>query len=132
MGFYGSGRSDGLNRFDGYHFEIFRDVSGERNSLRGNNVWAIHEDTDRNLWIGTDNGLNFYNRQTGEFSCFSSNPDDPQTISSDQVRSIIEDSQGDLWIGTWGGGLNHFDRQQGVFERFMFDVEKPAALAIIL
>ena len=128
-GFLWIGTSDGLNRFDGYHFEIFRDVSGERNSLRGNNVWAIHEDTDRNLWIGTDNGLNFYNRQTGEFSCFSSNPDDPQTISSDQVRSIIEDSQGDLWIGTWGGGLNHFDRQQGVFERFMFDVEKPGSLS---
>ena len=46
---------------------------------------------------------------------------DPASLSDARVRSIFEDSRGRLWVGTYGGGLNRFDRERGVFERFRHD-----------
>jgi ligand-binding sensor domain-containing protein len=60
------------------------------------------------LWIGTDDGLNLFNRQTNSFTRFKHQPGQNTSLSSNIITSIAEDVTGNLWVGTYGG-LNLFD-----------------------
>jgi ligand-binding sensor domain-containing protein len=69
-GFMWFGTEDGLNRYDGYDFLIYKPDPHDPGSLSSNNIWSIYEDSAKTLWIGTYNGLNKLNRETGAFTRF--------------------------------------------------------------
>jgi diguanylate cyclase (GGDEF)-like protein/PAS domain S-box-containing protein len=71
-----------------------------KEGLPGNQVRALAEDRDGNLWVGTNNGLGRLTR--GRWSRLG----DTEGLSSNLVRSIFEDADADLWIGFYGGGLS--------------------------
>ena len=59
------GTQDGLNRFDGYNFKIFKNNSEDSTTLSDNWIYSITEDTSGNLWIGTSGGgLNMFDRNS--------------------------------------------------------------------
>src|SRR4030095_5686716 len=64
------GTSDGLNRFDGYNVEVFRNVHGEENSLPANEVLSLFTDSRGIVWIGTGNGLAQYDDRTNSLRSF--------------------------------------------------------------
>ncbi|HPS63529.1 MAG TPA: two-component regulator propeller domain-containing protein, partial [Bacteroidales bacterium] len=66
-GFLWIGTQNGLNRFNGYTFEVYSHNPSDTNSLWNNWIYSIAEDREGNLWIGTKNGLNQYLRETGIF-----------------------------------------------------------------
>lgn len=66
-GFIWFGTSDGLNKYDGYTFTVYKNIPNNPNSLHNNTITALHENTDGNLWIGTLGGLCFYNREHDQF-----------------------------------------------------------------
>jgi ligand-binding sensor domain-containing protein/serine phosphatase RsbU (regulator of sigma subunit) len=99
-GFLWVGTSGGLNRFDGYNFEIFKHVPYDSTSLTQNFIRCIVEDKNSNLWIGTNYGLNFYDRQTGKFRQYNHNPADSTTISHYRILSLYADNKGFIWINT--------------------------------
>jgi len=106
-GFMWFGTEDGLNKYDGYSFSVYRHDPDDSLSISGNWIWAIHESDyggKHVLWIGTRNsGLSRLDLETEQFTHFKNMPDDPQSLSSDKIVSICEDSFGDLWIGTMKG-----------------------------
>ena len=63
-GFVWFGTVDGLNRYDGYHIEIFNTSKNDTNSLSNNTVRSLAEDETGRIWIGTDDGLNVYDPNT--------------------------------------------------------------------
>ncbi|UYQ95834.1 response regulator [Chitinophaga horti] len=67
-GFMWIGTYDGLNRYDGYNFRIYRNVIGDSTSLSTNNVYCLEGDSMRRTWVGTQNGLNVFDPRTGHFS----------------------------------------------------------------
>jgi signal transduction histidine kinase/ligand-binding sensor domain-containing protein/DNA-binding response OmpR family regulator len=78
--------------------------------LSGKAIWSICEDLKGNLWIGTaDGGLNQLNWETQQFRHFRSDPNNPNSINTNDIRVVFEDHLGILWIGTYGGGLNRFN-----------------------
>ncbi len=110
-GYIWAGTQDGLNKFDGYHFKVFKPDAEVSNSISHNHIWKIFEDSKNNLWIGTyGGGLNFYDYKEDKFTHYQhfDSDYDLNSINGDDVRAIYEDNNGIMWIGT-KNGLNSFD-----------------------
>lgn len=100
--------------------QISRDVHGV-NGLNDDVVWAVNEDENSVLWIGTYNGgLNKFDRKNGKFTYYKFNPANSYSISDNHIRSIADDGEGNLWIGTYSGGLNKFNKSTGLLTRYSF------------
>ena len=128
-GFMWFGTQDGLNKYDGYQFTIYRHDPQDANSLSHNEVFSLYEDRTGTLWIGTNNGLNQFDRQRDQFIHYFHDRQNPNSLSHNTVWSIYEDNAGMLWVGTNGGGLNQFDRQQNQFVSFQHDPKNPHSLS---
>ena len=120
--------ADGLARYDGSNFTIFRQQVGE-NSLSNNNTFSLIQTEDGLIWIGTDpGGLNVYDPQTGRFRLYVNDPEDPESIVDNSIWALMEDREGNVWAGT-RGGLSRLDRSTGKFTNYLVDSENPRALA---
>jgi signal transduction histidine kinase/ligand-binding sensor domain-containing protein len=124
------GTEDGLNKYDGYTFTVYKRDPQDPHSLSANTVRAILEDASNALWIGTDGGgLNRFDRATEQFTHFRNDPQNSDSLSSDTVIAIYEDRLGTLWIGTDGGGLDRFDQATGRFSHYRHDPNDPHSLS---
>jgi signal transduction histidine kinase/ligand-binding sensor domain-containing protein/DNA-binding response OmpR family regulator len=94
------GTSQGVCRFDGYKFTIFKNDPEDSTSLKGNLVRTIFEDQKGQIWVGTENGgLNKFSREKENFQHFFYHGAEA-VLRDATVTSIREDSGGILWIGT--------------------------------
>jgi len=119
QGFMWFGTLDGLNKYDGYSFTVYRNDPDNVQSLGHNYIQTIFEDKKGRLWIGTrEGGLSLYNRQLDNFANYQNVAGSSNTISHNNVKSIAEDKNGNLWIGTFGGGLNYFNPDKNTFKSY--------------
>ncbi len=129
-GFVWVGTSDGLDRYDGRNFKIFKYLPENVNSLGANTIRALYEDKSGILWVGTEGGgLNRYNSAQENFTRFTYDPNNPTSLSSNVVTSIYEDKSGALWIGTREGGLNLFNRENEQFICYKNNPKDPTSLS---
>lgn len=127
LGFIWIGTEDGLNRYDGYTFTIFRNEPTDSFSISNNFIHCIAEDAAGNIWLGTQGGLNVYDRATNRFRNFSATKNIPDNISSDDVISLTFDADSNLWVGT-EHGLNKFDPHTKTFRSFYHVANDPRSL----
>jgi PAS domain S-box-containing protein len=128
-GFMWFGTYDGLNRYDGYEFKIYKYESGNPYSLSNNAIGSIYEDHSGVLWIGNEGGLDQYDREKERFIHYKYNSQDSNSLSSNRVQWICEDTSGVLWIGTFGGGLNQFDKERKRFIRYQNNPKDPKSIS---
>ena len=114
------GTDDGLNRFDGYKVEVYRQERGNKNSLPNNVVRCLFTDSQGIVWIGTEIGLAYYDYQSNSFQSFFYNNKEEYSLPSNWISVINEDAHGILWIGT-RSGLCSFDKKTKRFQRFVHD-----------
>jgi signal transduction histidine kinase/ligand-binding sensor domain-containing protein/DNA-binding response OmpR family regulator len=129
QGFMWFGTEDGLNKYDGYKFTVYKHDPDNPNSLSHNYVWSIHQDQSGILWIATSNGLNKFDLAHETFVYYQHDDKNPNSISHNDVRAIVEDNTGALWIGTHGGGLNNFDRKTEKFVHYQHDEKNKHSLS---
>ncbi|MHC4638833.1 MAG: sigma 54-interacting transcriptional regulator, partial [Planctomycetota bacterium] len=129
-GFVWIGTDDGLNRFDGYSFIVYKNDPVNPRSVTDNKIRALYEDVNGVLWIGTDGGgLNRYDRDTDDFSHYYHNPDRPLSLSQNAVMSLWGDDEGQLWIGTFGGGISKLDPETDTFTRYQNETNNARSLS---
>ena len=122
FGFMWFGSMDGLNKYDGYTFEIYKNDPDDPTTISGNVIYALLEDRQGVLWIGTtDGGLNRFDRENDLFQRFRHDEANPDSLSSSNVYSLLEDRAGRLWIGT-SGGLNRYDPAENRFRSWPIKV----------
>ena len=129
QGFLWIGSQDGLNRYDGYTFKVFKHDPDDPNSISHNSILSITEDHEGYLWVGTwSGGLNRFDRITETFVRYRHDPDQPSSLSHDVVTSIKEDTRGVLWVGTLGG-LDRYRPEQDAFDHFTHDPSDSSSLS---
>ena len=127
-GFMWFGTRDGLNRYDGDRFAVFRHDPENPDTLSDSLITTLYEDAEGTLWIGTERGgLNRYERGAGRFVHYRHDPTAPSSLASDTVRAIHEDRAGTLWIGT-ESGATRFDRGAGRFTDLRANPDAPLPL----
>jgi len=169
FGFLWLATDDGLLRWDGYRFRVWRHDPKNSNSPSGTYIGALFKDRSGKLWVATGGKLDVYDPMTETFTPFriggksgeilsarvgeinqdragaiwlatdrglyrvvpetwntihyESRLNEPDTLSSDVVRSILETKNGEFWLATMAG-LDVLDRQTGkVARRIEFPME---------
>ncbi len=99
---------NGLAKFDGTNFTVYRQKPGNAASLQANEILALHEDKKGNLWIGTSGGsLSLYDRKRDAFINFPT-AGEPYAINSSIITGICSDYLGKIWV-THYSGVNILD-----------------------
>ena len=126
-GYVWIGTQDGLARYDGVDFRIWRHDPDDAGSLASNDVSALLIDRRGRVWCGGEGGGLNELLPAGGFRHYRHDKDDPASLSSDDVFALAEDAGGTIWVGTYLGGLNRL-RADGSFERFEHDADDAASL----
>ncbi|MGB5262539.1 MAG: two-component regulator propeller domain-containing protein [Lutimonas sp.] len=95
----------------GVHFKHLSINDG----LSQNAVFAITQDHEGFMWFGTKDGLNKYDGY--KFTVYEHDPNDPNSLDANYIKSLFCDSQGVLWVGTENGELNKFNKRTNSFLR---------------
>jgi len=129
QGYLWFGTQDGLNRYDGYHFTIYRPDPDNPSSLNDRNILDITEDLQGDLWIGTMlGGLNRYDPLTGSFTHYVHDPNNPDSLGGNCIRTLLIDQNGLLWVGS-DGGLDVLDPKPSSFmAHYRNNPDDPASL----
>ncbi|GHV71148.1 hypothetical protein FACS189420_5140 [Bacteroidia bacterium] len=99
QGYIWFGTRYGLNKFNGYGFQVFLTESG----ISDNHILCITEDSENNLWVGTNNGLNKLDLSTNRFTRYLHNPEQAHSIPNNNISAVWFDKNKHLWVGTYNG-----------------------------
>jgi signal transduction histidine kinase/ligand-binding sensor domain-containing protein/DNA-binding response OmpR family regulator len=95
-GYMWFGTDDGLNKFDGVNFTIYKHKPDDSTSIGANGIAEICEDRDGNLWFGTDGVLSRYDNEKNAFINYG-------FTRFGSIRALCTDHSGNVWVGGYGG-----------------------------
>jgi ligand-binding sensor domain-containing protein/signal transduction histidine kinase len=127
-GFMWFGTYNGLNRYDGISFMLYRNNSLDSTSLPHSLIWKIMEDHSGQLWIATGLGLSRYDWSKDLFVNYMNEKSSPLYGMNYGIQSITEDTLGNFWLGTTAG-LVYFDRKNNRASTFKHDPQQQTSLS---
>ena len=111
--------NDGLNRYDGYEFHVYRNNEDDTTSIASNIIRKVYCSCNGQIWVGTESGLSRYDIETDCFRNFST--------SGKTVTGIVEIEYGSRLMVASGGGLYFFDMQSLSWDRSAPPARKKAS-----
>jgi len=104
-GFVWIGSVNGLLRYDGYTYKVYRNISGDSNSLPSNRIHSLLVDSKGRLWVGTlEKGLCLYDPTRDRFIHVYPGPNDLFPNEPPTVFSMTEDHSGNIWLAMTSPG----------------------------
>ncbi len=121
---------DGLQKSqdNGKSFVTYTFEKNNTKSISSYFVTSLAEDTEGNLWIGTDRGLNMLPKNSDSFVKFLNEPGNESSLGNNNIRNIIFDKEGTLWIGT-GTGLDKLMKGSNSFIHFQHSPKDSSSLS---
>ncbi len=120
-GFMWFGTQNGLNKYDGYNFTVYKNIPFDSLSLSDNWVQSLLEAKDRTIWVGTHSGGIFeFDRDKKIFINHRNEPGNSNSLINDRIWDLLEDNKGNIWIGT-SAGLDKYDVKNKKFTHFLSD-----------
>ncbi|MFB6343455.1 two-component regulator propeller domain-containing protein [Saccharicrinis sp. FJH62] len=119
-GFIWFGSRDGLYRYDGSGFRIFRNDPFDTTTISNNVIESMVEDDSGNIWIGTKRGLNRYSKHAESFERFMAQPNKSNSLFSNNIKQVLLDRNGILWIAHYDG-LSRFDYSTKQFRNYLIE-----------
>ncbi|QSX77988.1 two-component regulator propeller domain-containing protein [Agrilutibacter solisilvae] len=121
-GYVWIGTQDGLNRFDGYEFRVYRNDPRDPGSVPDNNVPILERASEGGFWLGTlTSGVGRYLPAQDRFERHVADGR-PGSLLSNVVTALHEDAQGRLWVAGSGGELQWLAKGSDRFESVAPDV----------
>lgn len=102
-GFMWFGTENGLNRFDGYTFTVYRNIPRNEHSLVNNYVYCLAEDDEQTIWVGTERGVCMYNHTEDQFHPFNVQTGEGIRVSN-RIQGLIIDHD-KTWIASARQGV---------------------------
>lgn len=115
--------NNGLNKFNGEEFVVYRNTPEDSSTISSNDVFNILEDIDGNLWIGTFDGLNKYDPKKNQFKRYFSSSD-KNSITGNRIFSSYEMKNGNIWFAT-DDGITIYIKSQDKFKQFLKNTKRP-------
>ena len=131
FGFLWFGTSDGLNRYDGYEFKIYKNIPGDSTSLPSSNIQNVNEDGDGNLWIGTPGYMSILNRNTETFTSYPISQGSIPIQQNIQIYTSLADSKNNFWITTSGRSVQKWNKSKKRWELIPFVMEIQGADSLV-
>ena len=129
QGFLWACTADGLNRYDGYGFRVFRHDPDDPETLGPGFLTKVVEDGAGKLWVGLQGGgLSVYDPLSETFTHLRHDPADPRSLSDDVVTALTYDGEGTVWVGT-SQGLSRVDTRTREVTRYRNSPTEPTSLA---
>ncbi len=101
-----------------YKIDIYNSIIPKIGGSENDGVRAFGEQPGSVLWLGTPAGLIRKELRTGTTKHFVHDPNNPRSLSNNNIATIMNGKASDLWIGTVGGGLNQFNPESNNFTRY--------------
>lgn len=109
QGFLWVGTKDGLSRFDGFQFKVFRHLPGDSSSISDDHIKSLFIDAQKRFWIATSSGLDLYNPSKESFyhilSLGATKSETTAPLLKSEINHITQDRDGAFWLSTRGSGL---------------------------
>ena len=118
-GYIWLGTNDGLNRYNGYEFKVYRHEKNNLNSIVNNYIVDLKEDLEGNIWVGTANGVSKISYDNETITNYLDGEDEG-SLSHYNIGEILLLSDGRILIGT-SDGLNLYDEYTDSFKRIFND-----------
>jgi len=129
QGFMWFATEDGLDKYDGYNFTVYKNNPDDSSTISDNFIWTVYEDKNGIIWVGTNSGgVCKFDRELEKFTTYKNIPGNPNSLIFNNVRAIYEDTHGILWIGT-ENGLDMFNVKKEKFTHYFHNPDDPNSLS---
>ena len=119
-GFMWFATGEGLNRYDGNSFVVYKNNPNDPGSLSHNFIRDLVEDDRGYLWVAAHPGINKFDPTTERSTRYLNDPNNPNSLGSDAVWSVTRDSRGYLWFAV-DSGLDRFEPATETFTHYRND-----------
>ncbi|MFA3781808.1 two-component regulator propeller domain-containing protein [Melioribacteraceae bacterium 4301-Me] len=86
-------------------------------------------DEKGNLWVGSYDGIHYYDRFINEFVNVQYSDDGTPTLGNNFVKCFYVDKQGNFWAGTMAGGLSYYNYKKNIFKKYLHYENKPETIS---
>jgi ligand-binding sensor domain-containing protein/signal transduction histidine kinase/DNA-binding response OmpR family regulator len=129
-GFMWFGTEDGLNKYDGYTFTVYKTDPKDSFSITSNNTKCFYNDRKGNLWIGTRHGVNIYDHLQDRFYNANSTAYPVLQYIEGDIERMQEDNNGTIWILSSTHGLYKITSLYEKPQRFQYTSGKDISIFI--